>query len=375
MAVQDMEAGNSLAFLDPHGDAALDLLDRVPPWRTNQVIYLDPASERPVGLNPLEIPGARTASSLVSVFKARWADSWGPRSEYILWNAAAALAGRDTLLGLPRILAEDRYRARILRSVTDPFIRSFFHDEFDQWDTRFRTEAIAPIQNKAGQFVTSPELRAILGQEESTFKIPRLMDERGILIANLSKGKLGEDKANLLGSLLISGFEQAALQRTANRTPFFLYVDEFQNLISGTFANLLSESRKFGLGLILANQYLDQLTPPVRSAVFGNVGSLAVFRLGQADAEIIAKQFEYERSATDLTGLGQWEIALRTGNQMYRVKTDKPPPALGRRETVIRLSRERFGRDRANIEAHISQRLGSSSRRSSRRGRTGGGLA
>jgi hypothetical protein len=255
LAVGDMVAREGVAVIDPHGDLALDILDAIPPSRINDVCYLDATdTERPVGFNPATriAPDRRAlaAAGIVSAFKHLWSDSWGPRLEHFLFHGVAALVSREhaTLIDLPRLYTDDGFCHRILRSVTDPETLRFWHQEFPSYTKAYRSEAVAPILNKAGQFTASPQLRLILGQVAPRLDLKFTMDNRRILIANLAKGAIGEQAANLLGSLLVSHLQLVAMERGAlpphERVPFFVHVDEFQTFSSDAFASLLSEARK-----------------------------------------------------------------------------------------------------------------------------------
>ena len=302
LAMGDIMAGEGVAVIDPHGDLALDILDAIPHRRINDVCYLDVTdSERPVGFNPATrvAPERRAlaAAGIVSAFKHLWSDSWGPRLEHFLFHGIAALISRQhaTLIDLPRVYTDDNFRERVLRSVVDPETLRFWHEEFPTYTKAYRSEAAAPILNKAGQFTASPQLRLILGQVAPRLDLKFTMDNRRILIANLAKGAIGEQASNLLGSLLVSHLQLVAMERGAlaphERVPFFMHVDEFQTFSSDAFASLLSEARKFATHFVLANQYTDQLTDAVRAAVMGNAGSLVVFRVGSRDAQLLAPEF------------------------------------------------------------------------------------
>ena len=375
LILQDIAAGEGTALLDPHGDLALRLLDLIPPWRTDHLCYLDPADlAQPVGFNILApCPPERrhlAVSGVVAAFKAIWRDSWGPRLEYILANAVAALMEIPgaTLLHLPRLLADDGYRARLAARLSDPVVRRFWLEELPGWDRRFRAEAVAPVQNKVGQLLLSPMVRNILGQERSAIDPRFLMDNRRILIANLAKGRLGEDKASLIGALLVSSFELAASARAdtpeERRPDFYLYADEFQNFATDSFAAILSEARKYRLSLGLFHQFEDQLSEPVRRAVFGNVGTIIVFRVGQRDAEHLAAELEHDLTPEDLTSLGRFELAVKLLEHgrhgvPFRARTAlSDVPVYGRRDNLIRQSRMRFGRPREKVERTIARLMG-----------------
>ena len=374
VAVQDLQAGRGLALIDPHGDLAEEVLRYVPPERVPDVIYFNPADlARPLGLNVLhEVPQDRrhlVASGVVAAFKSLWRDSWGPRMEYILYNALAALLDTpgSTLALLPRLLTDAAYRRGIVGRAHDPVVRSFWEDEFARYDARFRQEAIAPVQNKIGRFLSNAPVRNVVGQARSSFDAGVLMDESGVLVANLSKGALGEDKANFLGSLLVVQLEQAALARErikeGERVDFFLIIDEFFNFTTDAFATLLSEARKYRLSLTLAHQYLGQLSEPVEQAVFGNVGSLLAFTVGGADAEVLEREFDREVFAHQFTALGRFRVQARVverGETLPPFKGETLPATgvlHGRRAQVKRYSAANYGRDRAAVERKIHNQL------------------
>jgi len=377
LILQDIEAGRGVAVIDPHGDLANDLLDHIPRRRTEDVVYFDPAdADFPIGFNVLENvpPEDRhlSASGIVSVFKSLWPDFWGPRLEYILYAAAAALLDCDnvSLLGVQRMLSDRRYRAWVVKQVKDPLVRSFWVNEFEAYEKKFLHEAVAPIQNKVGQLLMSPHLRNVLGQVRSGIDARFMMDNGRILIANLSKGRLGEDKANLIGALLVSQFQLAAMSRADTpehgRRDFFLYVDEFQSFASDAFASILSEARKYRLCLTLSHQYVDQLEPSIRDAVFGNVGSLVAFRVGHADAKRLEPAFGGIYSAHHFATLGNGDVCaklLSSGHDSEAFFGRTMPPRgkrYARRETIIRRSREKYATKREVIERRIARWIGRS---------------
>jgi hypothetical protein len=373
LILQDIEAGLGVGLIDPHGDLAEDILDHIPPWRTDHVVYFNPADrEYPVGLNlliPTAAPDSRhlVTSGVVAAFKGIWRDSWGPRLEYLLYATVAALqeCQNTSLLGLPRMLADEGYRRWVLKQVTDPVVHRFWTAEFAGYDRRFLAEVIAPVQNKVGQLLMAPPMRAILGQVRSGFDPRFMMDRSRIFIANLSKGQLGEDKANLLGALLVTQFEQAALSRadtpTSERVPFLLYVDEFQNFSTGSFTSVLSEARKYGLSLTLAHQYLGQLREDVQQAILGNVGTVVSFRTGETDGQILAREFGEDYTAQHFVGLANYEVRVRTLRgagpaEPFVGQTEKPwALRTGRRDAVVRRSRERYAGRRHVVEQKINR--------------------
>lgn len=376
LAIQDIQAGHGICFIDPHGDTALKLIKAIPANRINDVIYFDPADQDfPIAFNVLEQVGSDqrslVASGLVGVFKKIWADSWGPRLEYILRNAILALLEYpgSTLLGVMRILVDKSYRERVIEKVEDPVVKSFWRDEFSGWNERVLQEVISPIQNKVGQFTSNSLIRNIIGQPTSAFDVRQAMDDRKILIMNLAKGKIGEDSTALLGAMMITKIQLAAMGRVdipeEERKDFFLYVDEFQNFATDSFANILSEARKYRLDLILANQYITQLEEPVRDAVFGNAGTLVTFRVGAADAEFLEKEFEPIFLPNDLVNLPKYNIYLKlmidgiTGDAFSA--TVLPPIALeesGAHEKVIKVSRDRYATNKEEVEEKIRRWTG-----------------
>ena len=302
------------------------------------------------------------ASGIVSAFKGIWRDSWGPRTEYLLYNAVSALLDcrNATLLGVNRLLIDGRYRARVIRQIKDPFIRAFWAEEYESYDPRFQREAIAPIQNKLGQFLLNPVVRNILGQVRARVNIPFMIDNGRLFIANLSKGHLGHEKANLLGSLLTTQFQLAAMARAnrpeEERRDFYLFIDEFQNFSTDAFASILAEARKYRLCLTLSHQYIDQLFLSVRQAVFGNVGTFIVFRIGYPDAEVMQKEFGKTFSATVLADLDRYEAVVKLlvdGSTLEPFLAKMLPPLesrVGRMAELIALSRQRFATPRAIID-------------------------
>ncbi len=372
LILQHIALGHGVGLIDPHGDLAEELLNHIPPRRADHLVYFNPGDlEFPIGLNVIGnvAPDDRhlVASGIVSAFKGIWRDSWGPRLEYILYNAVSALLDcrNATLLGVNRLLTDDEYRAKVIRQIKDPFIRAFWAEEYANYDERFQREAIAPIQNKLGQFLLNPVIRNILGQIKKKVDIPFVMDNGRLFIANLSKGQLGHDKANLLGSLLVTQFQLGAMARSNRpedeRRDFYLFIDEFQNFSTDAFASILAEARKYRLCLTLSHQYIDQLSLPVRQAVFGNVGTLIAFRIGYADAEVMEKEFGNAFPASALADLERYEAAVKlledgANQEPFRAKMLPPlENRIGRKEKLVALSRERFAMPRAVIEDKLNR--------------------
>jgi GTPase SAR1 family protein len=319
---QDIQAGQGVALLDPHGDLVERVLAGLPETRKKDLIYFNvPDFKHPLGFNPLESvsPERRplAASGLLDVFKKIWIDSWGPRMEHILRNALLALLDQPqaTLSDVLRLLSDRDFRRNAMTYVANTHVRDFWLREYESYPSRFRIEAIAPIQNKVGAFLANPILSSILTQSRSAFNLRQVMDGGRILLVNLAKGKIGEDSAGLLGALLVSRIGLAALSRAEvaeeNRRDFHVYLDEFQNFTTLSLANMLSELRKYRVSLILAHQYLSQLDEQVRDAILGNVGTIISFRLGLSDAETLENEFLPEISALDLISLPNYHIYLK----------------------------------------------------------------
>lgn len=370
MIIDDIRAGNGLAVVDPHGDLAEKILEYIPNNRVNDVIYFNPADTQfPIAFNILESIGEDykhlVAYGLVGVFKKIWADSWGPRMEYIMTNTILALLEYpgSTLLGLMRMLVDKAYRKKVVAKVQDPVVKTFWADEYANYSEKFRTEAIAPIQNKVGQFLASAIIRNIVGQSKSTIEMREIMDKQKILIMNLSKGRIGEENSALLGAMMITKLQIAAMSRVdipeSERKDFYLYVDEFQNFATDSFAGILSEARKYRLCLIMAHQYFEQLGDVVKAAVFGNVGTMIVFRVGAADAAELELEFAPQFLPADIVNLKKYTFCLRL---MVDGVATEPfsgiglPPADGKtsnKEKLIKVSRERYARPQALVEDRI----------------------
>ncbi len=384
MAIQDIQQGRGISFIDPHGEAAERLLDFVPSNRVNDVIYFNPADlEYPIAFNVMEKVDLEhrnlVAGGLMSVFKKIWPDVWSARMEYILNNSILALLEYpgSTLLGVNRILADADYRKKVVDNVTDPVIKSFWVNEFARYTQRYEVEATAAIQNKVGQFISAPLIRNIIGQVASKINMREVIDGGKILIANISKGRIGEDNSRLLGALLITKLQLAAMSRVdtpeEKRRDFYLYVDEFQNFATKSFINILSEARKYRLSLTLGNQYIGQLeemTPTgrsseVRDAIFGNVGTIICFRIGAEDSEFLEREFLPEFEANDLVNLAKYNIYVKlmidgVAGRPFSAETLSPfpKPDVSYREKIIKVSRERYGTQRKIIEEKISKWTG-----------------
>lgn len=359
----DFETHRPFALLDPHGDLAVYITDSTPPSLTNDVLYLDPLDpSHIVGYNPLRhVPiGQRSqlAADILATFHARWSDSWGPRMSYILGHAIRLLLdNRTTLLSLPVLLTDDRYRVQLLRNSTDSFNRRFWEEEYARYNERFKLDAIAPIQNKAGVFTADSNLRAVIGQTGGTLNVSHLMNRRKYLVANLNKA-MGDEPSGLLGSFLTTAFAHAAHERFAlpeqERIDFTLYVDEFQNFATSSFASILSEARKYRLNLVLANQYLSQVPDQLRAAVFGNVSTIVAFRTGAEDAELLGKQLGLP--PTTLIDTPNYHAWVRSGApSTATILTTYPAPSpCGRFAAVQARTRARHAVSREMVEKRIA---------------------
>lgn len=373
MAVSDIQNGKGLCIIDPHGDIAESILNYIPEERLGDLIYFNPRDiDFPIAFNPLKAVHPNyhhlVASGLISTFKKIWVDSWGPRLEYILrFTLLSLLEYPDaTLLDIQPLLTDILFRNKVLSYVTNQHTLSFWKNEFDKYPPALRSEAITPILNKTGVFLTSIPLRNTVGQKTNGFRMQNVLDEGKILIANLSKGELGEDASSILGSILVTSIQLAALFRSTQseheRVPFYLYVDEMHSFISLSFADILAEARKYKLSLFLTHQYIDQLHEKVRSAIFGNVGTIISFRIGAADAEHLAKEFYPVFDETDFVNLPKYSMYLKL---MIDGATSRPfsaltlPPKLqiqSFKEEVIKVSRKTFGKERKEVEKSIFDR-------------------
>jgi len=381
IVMQDIANGYGVAYIDPHGDTAEKLIKAIPAHRINDVVYFNPAdTENPIAFNILEAVDEDKkhliASGMMGVFKKIWPDVWSARMEYILNNAILALLDYpgSTMMGVNRMMSDKKYRQRVYEKIKDPVVKGFWIDEFETWEDRFRKEAVAAIQNKVGQFLSSFLIRNIVGQTKSTINMREIMEGNKILIVNLSKGRIGEDAMRLLGGMIVTKIQLAAMERVdmpeEDRRNFYLTVDEFQNFVTESFANILSEARKYRLNLLVAHQYINQLVfdgnTTVRDAIFGNVGTIVSFRVGAEDAEFLEKEFEPIFLINDIVNLPKYNIYLKlmidgiAGNAFSA--TALPPIDLGgteeNAEKVIKISRERYASNRQEIEDKISRWTG-----------------
>ena len=379
LIVSDIDAARGIALIDPHGDLADSLLMKIPKRRTNDVVLFDIGDRTyHIAFNPLSCrrPEERplVASGVVSAFKKIFGESWGPRLEHILRNSVLALleTSGTTLLSLLRLLSDVSYQKQVVSRVCDPVVCGFWENEFAKWRSNFRAEAVAPVQNKVAAFLSNPILRGILGQPRSKLDLRCAMDGGQILIVNLSKGRIGEDASALLGALLVSSVQLAAMSRAdvveEDRPDFYLYVDEFQNFATDSFAVILSEARKYRLNLTIANQYLAQVPEETQAAVFGNVGSLLSFQVGSTDAEVLAEQFAWDVKPEDLNALPKFTAIARLlidGMPLrpFTMETLRPTSQCSKQaqepEVVRRTSRRRYGRRTGVIRSQIEKSFAS----------------
>ena len=371
-ALSDIFHNQGYAIIDPHGDFAINNMKFIPGSRLNDVVYFNPADTAyPLGFNPLEVtnPNQKTniSSEVIGVLKRMFGESWGPRLEYILRYTILALLDRPetTMLDITRMLTDKNFRKETLGYCRDTVVLQFWNVEFASWNDKFVAEAVAPVLNKVGAFTANPIIRNIIGQPKSTFNIRQIMDEGRILIVNLSKGLIGEDNAAILGSFLVTKIQLAAMSRSdipdiRDRRPFYLYVDEFQNFATDSFATILSEARKYGLNLTVANQYISQMNETVRDAVFGNVGTMISFRVSADDAPILAKQFEPNFEAVDLLQMHNrnFVINMVIGGEKtpaFSARTlELPPSQADNTPHIIEHSRRMYSRSREDVEREIN---------------------
>ncbi|MFZ2303160.1 MAG: DUF87 domain-containing protein [Minisyncoccia bacterium] len=380
MVVQDIRNGEGIAFIDPHGKSAALLLDYIPPERLKDVVYFAPFdTDNPISFNVMEDVGIDkrhlVANGLLSAFKKIWGpETFSARMEYILMNALLALLEypESTLLGVSRMLTDKAYRKKIVDNVKDPSVKAYWVDEFAKYSENYAKEAVPGIQNKLGQFTSNPLIRNIIGQPKSSFDLRKMMDERKILIVNLSKGQLGEGNAALLGGMIITKIYLAAMSRAdltegdLKKLPnFYMYVDEFQSFANESFADILSEARKYKLALTIAHQYIKQMDEKVADAVFGNVGTQIMFRAGAPDAEVLEKEYAPVFTAEDMVSLGKYQMYLKlmidgVASHPFSAVTLGPiaPPKKSLREDVIKSSRELYGHPRAEVEKNITEWYG-----------------
>ncbi len=382
MVLQNIQNGDGVCVVDPHGELVESVLSAIPPHRMKDVVYFNPAdAEHHIGFNVLELIDEKykhlVASGLMGIFTKIWANAWSARMEYILNNAILALLDTPgtTMLGIPRMLVDKDYRQKIISNLKDPVIKAFWVHEYEEWQDKFRNEAIAPIQNKVGQFLSTSIIRNVVGQSKSTINIFDIMNEGKIFLVNVSKGRIGEDNSSLLGGMIITKIQLAAMERVRipedERKDFYLYVDEFQNFVTDAFAGILSEARKYRLNLTVAHQYTAQLisdkSSAVRDAIFGNVGTMIVFRVGADDAEFLEKEFDPEFTPQDIVNLPNYKVYMKLmidgiTSRPFSAKT-LPPMAKGDKkveEEVIKSSRALYCKSKEVVEREINNWSGMS---------------
>ncbi|MDP5039094.1 MAG: type IV secretion system DNA-binding domain-containing protein, partial [Candidatus Gracilibacteria bacterium] len=378
MIIDDIKKGRGVAVIDPHGDLSENVIGHIPKSRTNQTIIFDPSDrEWPIAFNMLDGVDKELkpliASGLVSIFKKLFGDSWGPRLEYILRNIILSLIDypNTTIISIPLMLTSEVYRKKVVDKIKDPVVKKFWTNEFDKMAPNQKVEASGPILNKVGQFLSSPILRNVLGQPKNSFSLRWCMDNQKIIIIKLSKGVIGEDASSLLGAMMVTKFQLDAMSRAdipeKDRKDFYLYVDEFQNFATDSFATILSEARKYKLNLVMANQYIDQMTETVKGAVFGNVGSIASFQVGYHDSTILREVMGGDVSSEDLTNLKKYSIYLKQlidgmPSKVFSADTFAPystnPEAFKiRYDKILSVSREKYSKDRDTVESKINKML------------------
>ncbi|MDQ3245192.1 MAG: type IV secretion system DNA-binding domain-containing protein [bacterium] len=383
MIIQNIANGEGVCVVDPHGELVEGVLSAIPPDRVKDVVYFNPADvDHHIGFNVLELEDPKykhlVASGLMGIFTKIWANAWSARMEYILNNAILALLDTPgtTLLGIPRLLVDKDYRQKIINNLKDPVIKAFWIHEYEAWQDKFRNEAIAPIQNKVGQFLSTSVIRNIVGQSLSTINIFNMMNEGKIFLVNVSKGRIGEDNSKLLGGMIITKVQLAAMERVRipeeERKDFYLYVDEFQNFVTDSFASILSEARKYRLNLTVAHQYTAQLvtkeSSAMRDSIFGNVGTMIVFRVGADDADFLEKEFAPEFVPEDIVNLPNFKIYLKLmidgiTSRPFSAKTLAPMVKGGDKiieEEVIQSSRKLYCRTKEEVEREINNWSGMS---------------
>jgi type IV secretory pathway TraG/TraD family ATPase VirD4 len=374
MIAQDLAAGRGLCVIDPHGDLSAEVLALIPTHRAHELIYIDPSdTEQPIGFNPIATVAADhrafVATNVVAAMRHIWADTWGARLEHLLFNAVLTLQAiaKPNLFLIERLLTDDAWRQRQLEAVSDPIILSFWHAQFDAMNASFRNEALSPVLNKTGRLTQDPYIRNIIAQPKATFDIARSMDEGRIIVLNLAKGRIGETPSHLLGALFVTALAQAAFARAdrpaAERTSFTVYADELQHYASDSFAQILSESRKYNLHLVCAHQFLAQLPDGLSDAILGNVGTIIALRVAAADAATLAAELGMHQPEA-LTNLDNHRAWIKTLDHVSPLTVEHlelappPKPLHGRGERLRQNARIRFGCPRTKIDAHLAQLIG-----------------
>ena len=373
LAIADVQNGNGICVIDPHGDIAQQLLNYIPHQRISDVIYFNPSDETyAIGFNPLlDIQKGKehvVVAGLIATFKKIWIESWGPRLEYILRYALLTLCyyPKATLLDIQPLLTVYEFRKNILSYCKDHYLLSFWYNEFDHYSAQLKAEVISPILNKAGLFAAIGSLRNVIGQTSTSFRMEEVLNEGKILICNLSKGTLGEDASMILGSVMVNAIQLAAIHRASiaeeHRRPFYLYVDEMHSFISLSFADILAEARKYKLSLFLTHQYIEQVNEKIRAAIFGNVGTMIIFRVGAEDAKYLVKELNPPFTEEDIISIPQYSIYLKlmidgaTSKPFSAVTLPITYPTYNLKDTIIASSNEHYGRQKEIIEKEMLSR-------------------
>jgi hypothetical protein len=368
----DIEGGHGVCVIDPHGDLIENIIPFIPENRVKDVIYFNAPDEKfPISFNPIEkvekVYRQQVATGLIETFKKIFGANWTPRLEHVMRMTLLALldAPKASIMSVLLLLTDRDYRQEVIKTIDDQVVKNFWTNEFAGWSEKFDSEAIMPILNKIGQFVSNSIIRNIVGQDENKIVMPDIMDGKKILLVKLPKGILGEENTALLGSMMVTKIYQSALARAdipeKDRVPFYLYVDEFQNFATDSFSNILSESRKYKLSLSIAHQYVSQLSDVIKKTVFGNVGTIVSFRLGPEDAALLEQEFEPKFKAADITNLGVQEIYLKMSiddevKDAFSARTlTVPEPAHNLKDSIVKLTREKYCKDRGAAEGEIKK--------------------
>jgi hypothetical protein len=370
LTLSDIHEDKGFCVIDAHGDLASDILRSIPQRRIKDVIYFNPPdAEFPIGFNPLECFSPedkhQVVTGFVAIFKKLFAANWTNRLEHVLRFTVLALieAGDATIVDIVKLLTDTSFRQGVIKRIQDPVVKNFWTHEFSSWNERFDNEAIIPIINQIGQFLSNDYIRNVVGQKKSRIDFYESMNSGKIIIINLAKGKLGENNSSLLGSMIITKIQEAAMARVnireSERKDFYLYVDEFQNFATESFNQILSEARKFNLSLTIAHQYIDQLTESIRKTAFGNIGSIICFRVGSEDAHFLSNEFAPQFTPDDLIGLDMREMCVKlsidgkTSEPFSAVTLDVPEPKENFEEEIIAYSRKEYAVSKKDVEKEM----------------------
>ncbi len=373
LLISDIHSGQGCCLIDPHGDLAQEIMKFIPKNRINDVVYVDPTDKNfPVGFNPLEPVDdhevrQQLSTFFIAIFKKLFAATWNARMEHLIRYITLALLETpdSNILGISRILSDTTFRQRVVQQIKDPVVKSFWTNEYTPSDPQLSAQAIVPILNKVGQFVSNPVVRNIVGQRKNVLDFEKFMNEGKIVIINLSKGKLGEENTALLGSMFITKIQQAALGRAkmpeSERRDFYFYVDEFQNFATDAFSSILSEARKYHLDLTIAHQYIAQLPEDVRATAFGNVGTIISFAIGGDDAAYLSKEFTPTFSADDMINLNTREMYIKMSIDgkltppFSAITLGVPKPTTDYTQDIVNASRLKYAQNRTKVENDIQQ--------------------